>query len=328
VPSCAGVDDVHSDGFEPPLAPPAPRKSALAFFGVVLALFLPGLLAQALHVFAGLVWSELFVFLLPALVLTTGSNLRAVPYLRLGRVRPAPVALGALIGAAGTILAMAVMAAAQRVMPRSWIETFDVARLFDRSLAERAVLALLATVVAPVCEEIAFRGYLQTTLLARRTPAVAIAGSTLLFALIHLDPVRFPALLVLGAVFGWLAWRSGSLWPAIAAHAANNGVVSLFALTAPRGAQDVEHPPALAILGALALGAVALVPLLAAFKSVAGGPIRPEAAIALRDRSDPSTRFRLRRVPARLHVAMLLGVQILLALAIAVRMGALPGAGR
>ena len=55
MPSCAGVDDVHSDGLEPPLAPPAPRKSALAFFGVVLALFLPGLLAQALHVFAGLV---------------------------------------------------------------------------------------------------------------------------------------------------------------------------------------------------------------------------------------------------------------------------------
>ena len=170
MPSCAGVDDVPSDGLEP-LAPPAPRKSALAFFGVVLALFLPGLLAQALHVFAGLVWSELFVFLLPALVLTTGSNLRAVPYLRLGRVRPAPVALGALIGAAGTILAMAVMAAAQRVMPRSWDR--DVRRREAlRPLARRARRArLLATVVAPVCEEIAFRGYLQTTLLARRTRA-------------------------------------------------------------------------------------------------------------------------------------------------------------
>ncbi len=328
MPSCAGVEDVHSDGPEAPLAPPAPRKSALAFFAIVLALFLPGIFAQALHVFAGLVWSELFVFLLPALVLTTGSNLRAVPYLRLGRVRPAPVALGALVGAAGTILAMAVMAAAQRVMPRSWIETFDVARLFDRSLAERAVLALLATLVAPVCEEIAFRGYLQSTLLCRRTPAAAIAGSTLLFALIHLDPVRFPALLVLGAIFGWLAWRSGSLWPAIAAHAANNGVVSLFALAGPPEARELESPPALAIAGALALGVAALVPLLGAFRSVAGGPVPPESAFALRDPSDRSTGFRLRRVPARLQVAMLLGVQLLLALAIAVRMGALPGAGR
>lgn len=327
MPFCAGVD-APSAGFEPPPARPAPQKSALAFFAVLLALFLPGLLAQALHVFVGLLWSELFVFLLPALVLTTGSNLRPVPYLRLGRVRPASVVLGALCGAAGTIFAVGVMAAAQRVMPRSWIETFDVAKLFDRSLAERVVLAIVATLVAPLCEEVAFRGYLQTTILARRTPAVAVAGSTFLFALIHLDPVRFPALLVLGALFGWLAWRSGSLWPAIAAHAANNGIVSLFALAAPRGAQQVENPPLVAILGALALGAAALAPLLGAFRAVAGEPAAPQAAIALRDPSDPSTRFRLRRVPAWLHVAMLVGVQLLLALLLAVRLGALPGPGR
>jgi hypothetical protein len=320
--------DVPPTGLEPPLPPRAPSKSALAFFGVLLALFLPGLLAQGLHVLAGLVWSELFVFLVPALVLTTGSNLRPVSYLRLGRVRAAPVVLGALCGAAGTMLAMAVMAAAQRVMPRSWIETFDVAKLFDRPLAERAVLAFVATLVAPLCEEIAFRGYLQTTILARRTPAVAIAASSLLFAVIHLDPVRLPALLVLGALFGWLAWRSGSLWPAIAAHAANNGIVSLFALAAPRGAQEIENPPLVAILGAFAFGSAALAPLLAAFRAVAGSPATPEAAIVLRDPSDPSTRFRLRRVPAWLHLAMLVGAQILLVLFLAVRLGALPGAGR
>ncbi|WP_242339785.1 type II CAAX endopeptidase family protein [Anaeromyxobacter sp. SG66] len=313
---------------EPTAAPRPARKSALAFFGVLLVLFLPGLLAQALHVFAGLVWSELFVFLLPALVLTLGSNLRAVPYLRLGRVRPAAVVLGALCGVAGTLLAMAVMAAAQQVMPRSWIETFDVAKLFDRPLAERVFLAVVATFVAPPCEEIAFRGYLQTTLLARRAPAVAIAGSSLLFAVIHLDPVRFPALLVLGAVFGWLAWRSGSLWPAVAAHAANNGLVSLFAIAAPRAAPEVENPPLLALLGALVLGAAALAPLLAAFRSVAAGPLSPETALVLRDPADPSTRFRPGRVPAWLRLTLLLGLQILLALVLAVRMGLLPGARR
>ncbi|WP_242371571.1 CPBP family intramembrane glutamic endopeptidase [Anaeromyxobacter sp. SG26] len=327
MPSCAGVDPSPAPS-EPTAAPRPARKSALAFFGVLLVLFLPGLLAQALHVFAGLVWSELFVFLLPALVLTLGSNLRAVPYLRLGRVRPAAVVLGALCGVAGTLLAMAVMAAAQRVMPRSWIETFDVAKLFDRSLAERVFLAVVATFVAPPCEEIAFRGYLQTTLLARRAPAVAIAGSSLLFAVIHLDPVRFPALLVLGAVFGWLAWRSGSLWPAVAAHAANNGLVSLFAIAAPRAAPEVENPPLLALLGALVLGAAALAPLLAAFRSVAAGPLSPETALVLRDPADPSTRFRPGRVPAWLRLTLLLGLQILLALVLAVRMGLLPGARR
>jgi CAAX protease family protein len=327
MPSCAGVDPSPAPS-ERTAAPLPARKSALAFFGVLLVLFLPGLLAQALHVFAGLVWSELFVFLVPVIVLTLGSNLRAVPYLRLGRVRPAAVVLGALCGVAGTLLAMAVMAAAQRVMPRSWIETFDVGKLFDRSLGERVFLAVVATFVAPPCEEIAFRGYLQTTLLARHAPAVAIAGSSLLFAVIHLDPVRFPALLVLGGVFGWLAWRSGSLWPAIAAHAANNGVVSLFAIAAPRAAPEVENPPLLALLGALVFGAATLAPLLAGFRSVAAGPLSPESALVLRDPADPSTRFRPGRVPAWLRLTLLLGLQILLALVLAVRMGLLPGARR
>ena len=325
MPSCAGVDPRPAPT-DPTAAPPPPPKNALAFFGVMLALFLPGLLAQALHVFAGLLWSELFVFLLPTLALVLGSNLRAVPYLRLGRARAAAVVLGALCGVAGTLLAMGVMAAAQRVMPRSWVETFDVAKLFDRSLAERVLLALIATFVAPPCEEIAFRGYLQTTLLSRRGPAVAIVASSVLFAVIHLDPVRLPALLVLGAVFGWLAWRSGSLWPAVAAHAANNGVVSLFAIAAPRGAPEVENPSLLAALGAIVLGAAALAPLLAAFRSVAGGPLPPGTALVLRDPSDPSTRFRLGRVPAWLRLVILLGAQLLLALLLAVRTGVLPRA--
>lgn len=326
MPSCAGVD-ASPDGLEPPRAPRAPPKSALAFFGILLGLFLPGLLAQSLHGVAGLVWSEVFVFLVPAFVLTTGSNLRPLPYLRLGRARPAAVLLGALCGVAGTILAMAVMAAAQRVMPRSWIEAFDVAKLFDRPLAERAVLALVATFLAPLCEEVAFRGYLQTTLLTRRAPAAAIAGSTLLFALIHLDPVRLPALLVLGALFGWLAWRAGSIWPAIAAHAANNGIVSIFALAAPRAAHEIESPPLVAIAGVLAFGAAALAPLVTAYRTAAGAPPADEP-VALGDPSDPSTRFRLRRVPAWLHLVMLAGAQILLVLLLAVRMGWLPGRGR
>ena len=189
-------------------------------------------------------------------------------------------------------------------MPRSWIETFDLAKLFDRSLAERAVLALVATLLAPVCEEIAFRGYLQTTLLARRAPAVAIAGVDLAVRDHPPRPGPLPrpprarrgvrvARLALGLALAGGRGARGEQRHRVALRARR-----------PARSEEVEHPPALAILGALALGAAALAPLLAAFRTVASGPIRPEAAIALRDPSDPSIRFRLRRVPARLHVAI------------------------
>ena len=298
-----------------PAPPPAPagRKSALAFFGLLLALFLPGLLAQALHVAFGLLWTELFVFLLPPFVLAAGSNLVPRAYLALGRVRPAVLGLGALFGAAGTILAMAIMAAAQRVMPQSWVRTFDVAKLFEAPLAERIAIAAVATLVAPVCEEIAFRGYLQSTLLSRRRPALAVGAGALLFAIIHLDPVRFPALIVLGAVFGWLRLRSGSVWPAVAAHAANNGLVSIVALAARPDAAEDPRAPLSAIVFALALGVAALAPLVAAFRTASPPPPAPEALLVLRDPADPSLRFRVARVPPRLQLAALAGAQILVA---------------
>jgi hypothetical protein len=314
--------DPIAEGASPPPAP-AGRKSALAFFALLLALFLPGLVAQSIHFVGGLVWSELFVFLLPALLVTAGSNLRPSAYLRLRPVRPAVVVLGLLAGSAATLLAMGVMAAAQHVLPEGWLETFDLSKLFEGSALERVLVAAAATLVAPLCEEITFRGYLLTTLLSRFRPAIAIALSALSFAVIHLDPVRFPALLVQGAVFGWLSWRAGSVWPAVAAHVANNGIVSLLVLAAPAEVATTALPPLRAALAALALGAVALAPLLGAFRAVASPVPPPSDALVLRDPSDASTRFRLSRVPTALHVAAFAGAQLLLALVLAKLLGAL-----
>jgi CAAX protease family protein len=305
----------------PPDAPPAPRgrKSALAFFGVVLALFLPGIFAQTLQPAAGLLWTELFVFLLAPVALASGSNLDPRAFLALRPVRPGVLGLGVLVGGAGTVVAMAVMAGAQRFMPRSWLETFDVARLFEGSPATRVAVALVATFVAPACEEISFRGYAESALLARYRPAVAIAGSALLFSLIHLDPVRFPAVLVLGAVFAWLRWRSGSVWPAAVAHATNNGIVSLAELSAS-GARpspaDVEAVPLPAVALGLAIGVSALVPLAMSFRTAAGAPPDATASMVLRDPADPSLAFRPSRLPRGIRLAVVLGAQLLLVLAL------------
>jgi len=97
----------------------------------------------------------------------------------------------------------------------------------------RSVLAsgLVASVVlAPIAEEILFRGYLLGALRDRAKwhPSVAIAASAILFGLAHSPDVvqRFsPALLVTsagGAVFAWLYLRLRALWPVIALHGAMN----------------------------------------------------------------------------------------------------------
>lgn len=304
---------------------PAPfRKSGLLFFGALLVLFLPGLLAQALNPVAGLAWSELFVFLLPSVAAALGSNLRPAAYLGITRPAGAHLILAALTGAAGFLAANALMALWIRVIPSSWTESFDVGRLFDAPLGERLAIALLASLLAPLCEEVAFRGYLQRTLAIRRGPAVAVAGSALLFAVLHLDPVRFPALVMLGGVFGWIAWRSGSTWTSIVAHAVNNGLASAIALGSGKPEAGPELPPLPDVLRALAVGGAALALLLRAFRNATPVPVRPTAALALRDPADASVRFRLHRVPRPLWAAASLGLTLLAALALVVSLAGGP----
>lgn len=81
------------------------------------------------------------------------------------------------------------------------------------------VLALV-----PLVEELLFRGALQGAL-RRHWPAwPSILVSATAFALAHQLPFKMIATFALGLALGWIAERSGSIWPAISAHAGYNGV--------------------------------------------------------------------------------------------------------
>jgi membrane protease YdiL (CAAX protease family) len=277
-----------------------PPGHPLAFFGALLALYvLAGAAAQLHSAALGLAWTQLFVFLLPALVSASASNLVPARALLLDRAPPpGTLAVAVAVGTVGFIAAGATMALVSAALPRSWVRAFDLAPLFQGPPGERLALGLVAALLAPLCEEAAFRGHIQTLLGARLSPGAAISFTALLFAVLHLDPVRFVAVLELGLVFGWLAWRAGSLWPAVAAHAANNAVATLLVTAA--GAQAAAagaEPRPLASLLVLVVAAAALAPLLAWYRRLTPVPPPFEAALARADPLDEDPRLRLRRVP-------------------------------
>ena len=294
----------------------APRKGVLGFFAAVMLLYLlPGAAAQSFSAPLGLAWTHLFVFLLPAWAASAGSNLVPRDFLLLSR-RPAAgqVVLGLLLGAAAFPVANGIMALSAMVLPESWVREFDVSRLFEGPPLERASLALVATLLAPPCEEVAFRGYVQSALLTGRRPAAAIGLSALLFTAMHLDPVRFGALLPLGALFGWITWRAGSLWPAAAAHAANNAIASSLVLSA-----KVEPVPSAAeVRSALLLavgGAVVVAFFASLYRRAPPAPPPPGSNLVRLDPADPSVRFRWFKVPPA-HLALgALGLVLLMGLA-------------
>ena len=91
------------------------------------------------------------------------------------------------------------------------------------------LLFFAIAILAPVVEELVFRGLLQTSLMNYMNPYLAIGLASVIFGAIHFQFYAFPVLAVLGAAFGYLYYVTGSLRVNIVAHVLNNA----FALLQP-----------------------------------------------------------------------------------------------
>lgn len=90
----------------------------------------------------------------------------------------------------------------------------------------------VAAILAPLVEEILFRGFLFGGLRTRLSPLRAALVSGAIFGAIHLQPLAFPALFLLGVLLALLYHRTGSLWAPILMHFCINAfaVVGQFVL--------------------------------------------------------------------------------------------------
>ena len=105
----------------------------------------------------------------------------------------------------------------------------------DLSIPEIFALVLGAALVAPIVEELVFRGLLYRYLRARWSVTRAVLLSSAVFALVHLAFPLMPALFVLGVALALAAERYGSLYPSIALHALHNGIAVLAIVTIGTG---------------------------------------------------------------------------------------------
>ncbi len=244
---------------------PTPRAAALPplvvglAFAVMAAFVTAGALAQTANVAWGLWVAEAFVFFGLPFIAVRRAGIAPLRLAGLDAGTGRSVGLGLLIGAVNyAAWAVPLMALAQLAFPPRVVELFDSSIIFrHQTPTETAALVLGVSLAAPVCEEFFFRGVLQAGLSERLAPPTAVVVTAFVFALFHLDPVGFLARFEMGVVFGLLAWRSGSLWPAIAAHAANNLVSTLifFASGGPEADGELSGwvPLAFLVLGNAAL---------------------------------------------------------------------------
>jgi membrane protease YdiL (CAAX protease family) len=95
--------------------------------------------------------------------------------------------------------------------------------LFARPLLEHPVLTVIAIgVTAGICEELMFRGAIQSALGKRMRFWPTILIGSFLFAFLHLDLHGLPLRMLIALPLAWLVWRGGSIWPAMLMHALYN----------------------------------------------------------------------------------------------------------
>lgn len=209
------------------------------------------LLTEAGDAFAGIALLVLVVF-------QDGAFVGAAFFLVWLRGKPRPwhfglratrfwVTVGFAVGAALLVLGFEV----------GIIELFNVQTpeddLSSTSVVGAIALGLAAIVVAPVAEELFFRGFFYRALRTRLRVWSAVLIDSVVFAVVHVQYFGEPALLIVIAAFAAMAClvyeKTGSIFACIAIHAAFNTVASLG-----------SFPVVAIVIGVLTLAACVLVP--------------------------------------------------------------------
>jgi len=158
-----------------------------------------------------------------------------------GATRPVGrlLAIGTGVGAGTLVAASLVVAALMRLTGSEQAADQFLLDELTRGGASTVLAFIAAVVLAPIAEELLFRGLLFRALLQRYHVNVAAIVSALVFAVVHIDvavsqPLALVGLTLVGVVLAHAYQRTGSLLVPIAGHAAFNGITLVVALVGDR----------------------------------------------------------------------------------------------
>lgn len=211
---------------------------AVACISVALFLLIGGVLGAAMGALdpkrAKAVTTSLW-FILPTLALSTLGMITAVYFVAVRRrrigwrafglkaVRPGTIGLAVVIGLV-CVPAMGLIGALTQVVLGKPVVSPQLSLVAPGGFSWVALVGMIAIggFLAPLAEELIFRGLLYRWLRRHWPMWAAVATSAILFGLIHGIPAVIPAAAAVGAVLAVAFERTGSLWPPVVIHATQN----------------------------------------------------------------------------------------------------------
>jgi uncharacterized protein len=158
----------------------------------------------------------------------------------IARTRAGDLLSGLGVGVAAFALQIVLAATLQQVIDVPMEDVQEGLREAAHDPQLLPFLLLGAVVLAPLAEELFFRGMLHQALRDRMGRGVAMWASAALFAVVHVNlgaplaanAVLFVTILMVGLLLAWNFERRRTIWAPIAAHAIFNGLVVAALLTA------------------------------------------------------------------------------------------------
>ena len=162
---------------------------------------------------AGIILAEM-LYLLPVIVIFAW---RRIPWSRIGFGRFDAVTIG--VGCSLLVGAYVFIILHNLLLFAFGVDTQGRAILDLFAELDTAVwFFFVGAIVAPLVEEIFFRGFLFQGFRQRYGWVAGIVISSAIFAAAHIDPVALIPTFLLGAVLAYVYHRSNSVWPGVILH--------------------------------------------------------------------------------------------------------------
>lgn len=114
-----------------------------------------------------------------------------------------------------------------------WLGLDDNMEVLFGDIAHNILGVITISLIAPLLEEVLFRGAIQGYMMRRYNPWTAIVCAALIFGVTHMNPVQIVYAALIGVIFGWIYYRTGSLLSVIVGHVLNNSMAAVTLLFFP-----------------------------------------------------------------------------------------------
>lgn len=112
-------------------------------------------------------------------------------------------------------------------------ESLSLHTIIQEKLIPNWILVVFAGLIAPITEELIFRGYLLPSVMKHMGYIWGVIISSAIFAIVHMvfEPITLLIMFLLGCMLSVIYIRTKSLWPGIIFHSINNTIGITLAIT-------------------------------------------------------------------------------------------------